>query len=43
MKNFLMKQLIDIVINLDFQKIIIFSKFNKYYFVSKHTKSYFYL
>ena len=39
--NLLMKHLIDIVINEDFSKIINFSKFNKYYLVSKHTKSYF--
>jgi len=39
--NLLMKHLIDIVINEDFRKIITFSTFNKYYLVSKHTKSYF--
>ena len=37
--NLLMKHLIDIVINQVFIKIIIFSKFTKYYFVSKHTKT----
>jgi len=42
LKNLLMKHLIDIVINQGFRKIIIFSKFNKYYLVSKNTKSYFY-
>ena len=41
LKNLLMKHLIDIVINQDFQKMIIFSKFNKYLFVTKHTKTYF--
>jgi len=39
--NLLMKHLIDIAINQVLNKIIKFSKFTKYYFVSKHTKTYF--
>ena len=39
LKTLLMKHLIDIVINGVFRDIILYAKFNKYYFVSKNTKS----
>jgi len=39
LKTLLMKHWIDIVINEVFRKIILYAKFNKYYFVSKNTKS----
>ena len=39
LKTLLKKHLIDIVINRGFRKIILYAKFNKFYFVSINTKS----
>ncbi len=41
LKPLVMKHLIDIVIKKGFRKIILFAKFNEYYFVSKNTKLHF--